>query len=378
MTLPLKYDTARAALAECRRVDEVKDWIDKASALREYARRIKDRKMELDAMAIRVDAKRHRGMLMLQLKAAGHFPEGRRSTVNRDEQFVPMMLEDYGISRAESHEEQQLAKLPEDSFERLKARCLAYAEEHPEKHSLNVLKPPPEGPINGARSLMGSRQEPDDSLDYFPTPPWATRALIERVLRPHFVALGSVWEPACGEGHIAEVLREYFGEVSSTDIHDYGYGYTTFNFIDGDASGIPSPDWIITNPPFKEKSEAFVLRSIELARVGVAMFLRLQWLETVGRYERIFRDSPPTIMAFFAERVPLCKGEWKPDGDTATAYMWLVWVKGTTPRAPFWIPPGQRESLTRRDDAARFTAHPVIRREDFDPQTGEVTTEVVA
>lgn len=29
---------------------------------------------------------------------------------------------------------------------------------------------------NGARAIMGSRHEPEDSLDFFPTPPWATRA----------------------------------------------------------------------------------------------------------------------------------------------------------------------------------------------------------
>ena len=89
------------------------------------------------------------------------------------------------------------------------------------------------------------------------------------------------------------------------------------------------------------------------------MFVRLQWLESVGRYETIFRDHPPTVIAFFAERVNLCKGEWNPNGTTATAYIWLVWVIGTPPYAPFWIPPGQREALTYPDDAERFTCHPV-------------------
>jgi len=93
------------------------------------------------------------------------------------------------------------------------------------------------------------------------------------------------------------------------------------------------------------------------------MFVRLQWLESVGRYETIFRDHPPTLIAFFAERVNLCKGRWEPDGTTATAYIWLVWIKGAAPRPPFWIPPGQREALTQPDDAERFTAHPVIKKQ---------------
>lgn len=213
-------------------------------------------------------------------------------------------------------------------------------------------------PINGSRAIMGSRVEPDDSLDFFPTPPWAVRALFEHVI-------GDSWknstalEPACGEGHIAEVLTEYFGEVWSADIHDYGYGGEA-DFLD--ISWERPFHWIITNPPFGDKTEAFVLRAIERATVGVAMFVRLQWLEGIGRYERIFKDLPPTKIAFFAERVPLCKGRWDPDGTTATAYIWLVWRKPNFPLAPFWIPPGQREALTYPDDIERFTAHPVIKK----------------
>ncbi len=79
--------------------------------------------------------------------------------------------------------------------------------------------------VNGARAIMGSRQEPDDSLDFSPTPPWATRALIERVFPTMNISpasLTSVHEPACGQGHMAEVLREYFTAVTATDIHGYG------------------------------------------------------------------------------------------------------------------------------------------------------------
>jgi hypothetical protein len=80
---------------------------------------------------------------------------------------------------------------------------------------------------------MSSRVQPKDDLDYSPTPPWATRALIERV----FPILGvrdfaSVWEPACGEGHMAEVLREFFAEVTATDVFDYGYGDVVYDFLD--------------------------------------------------------------------------------------------------------------------------------------------------
>ena len=59
---------------------------------------------------------------------------------------------------------------------------------------------------------MAQRVEPKDSADDFPTPPWATRALLEHVLRnPGELATMTCLESACGAGHMAKVLKEYFG-----------------------------------------------------------------------------------------------------------------------------------------------------------------------
>src|SRR5215218_772604 len=78
---------------------------------------------------------------------------------------------------------------------------------------------------NTSNAVMATRIEPRDSLDDFPTPPWATRGLIEHVLDdPSQLKWLSCWEPACGVGHMSRVLAEYFGEVRSSDIHPYGYG----------------------------------------------------------------------------------------------------------------------------------------------------------
>jgi hypothetical protein len=210
--------------------------------------------------------------------------------------------------------------------------------------------------INGARSVMAGRKERSDSLDLFCTPPWATRALVDVVLAHHigWDSGWSVWEPACGRGHMSEVLTEYFQEVMATDIKAYEKQGPRFDFLTQSLAG--PFDWIITNPPFNRALD-FTLRALDIADFGVAMFVRSQWaVEGVERYERLWRDRPPTITAFFSERVNLCKGRWDPDGSTATAYCWLVWVKGRDPLPPFFIPPGQRKALTRPDDRARFAA----------------------
>lgn len=217
--------------------------------------------------------------------------------------------------------------------------------------------------LNGARAVMASRREPAKSLDFFPTPPWATRTLTEIVL-PEFGInhLGRAADMACGEGHMAEVLRERAELVRASDVFDYGYGLVCDFFNVTSARGF---DWLITNPPFGMIGTRFVTHMLELARAagcaGVASFHQLRWIETNGRFE-LFKQFPPTVHAQFTERVNITRGRWDPDGTTATAYCWIVWIAGEKPRPVFRIPPGQRIALERPDDRARFTVHPVIKK----------------
>lgn len=210
----------------------------------------------------------------------------------------------------------------------------------------------------GHTAVMASRTEAPDALDFFPTPPWATRALIEHVIPS---AGGHCWEPACGEGHMSAVLAETFEDVLRSDVHDYGCNHATGSFVgtgpDVVAAPQPAPDWIITNPPFALAVE-FAERALTIATAGVALLLRTSWLEGADRWQRIFRHQPPSIVAPFVERVPMVKGRWDPDASTATAYAWFVWIRGAQWDGTrlVWIPPGCRASLTRPDDRARFAA----------------------
>jgi hypothetical protein len=62
----------------------------------------------------------------------------------------------------------------------------------------------------GFTSVMAQRREPPDAVDYFPTPLWATRALFRHVLPALGVeSVDRVWEPACGEGHMASAITEF-------------------------------------------------------------------------------------------------------------------------------------------------------------------------
>lgn len=177
---------------------------------------------------------------------------------------------------------------------------------------------------NRSHAVMAQRHEAHDSLDHFPTPPWATRALCgwlmtEYPARP--LANRVVWEPACAEGHMSRALAEYFGAVESSDVHDYGYGEIRDFLFPGPH---PAADWIITNPPFRLGCE-FVQTAIERAAEGVAMLVRTAFLEGSARHRDLFSPFPPSWVLQFVERVPMVKGRLDGTASTATSYCWIVW-----------------------------------------------------
>jgi hypothetical protein len=224
---------------------------------------------------------------------------------------------------------------------------------------------------NTSSAVMQQRTEAHDSLDDFPTPPWATRALFEHVILPNTGLLGrhdlrraTAWEPCANRGHMALPLQEYFGRTYATDIHDYGMGYPQHDFL---MPYLPphfdvAVDWIVTNPPFR-LAEQIIQRGRDEALQGVAVLVRSAFLEGVDRYNTLFSISPPTLVAQFAERVIMHKGVLRDPNkeywdertqsmkrpSTATSYTWLVWCVGMPRKPPIWIPPCRRQ-LERAGD----------------------------
>ena len=212
---------------------------------------------------------------------------------------------------------------------------------------------------NTSSAVMQQRSEPHDSLDDFPTQPWATRALCEHVLNGCHLTGKTAWDPACNRGHMTDPLGEYFAAVWASDIHDYGLdGAFQHDFL---MPYVPAPlkwgeglpDWVITNPPFR-LAEQFIARARLTAGEGVAMIVRTSFLEGVGRYQNLFSKTPPSIVAQFSERVPMVTGRLTAKGSTATSYCWLVWINGVTTTKLVWIPPC-RKQLERAADYAAYS-----------------------
>ena len=163
-----------------------------------------------------------------------------------------------------------------------------------------------------------NRSNDKDDRDFYPTPPWATRALFESGFKPHPKSI--IWEPAKGLGDMARTIAEYHSpdKIIATDLHDD----PSVDFLKADNTY--NADWIITNPPFNIVNE-FVLHALEISKVGVAMFVRYPFLETQKRFNTIFKHHKPTKIYQFYERVRLCKDVVSRNGPSAVVYVWVVW-----------------------------------------------------
>lgn len=163
--------------------------------------------------------------------------------------------------------------------------------------------------------------------DYYATDPKAVEILLENEEFIHYV-----WEPACGEGHISEVLKEHGYNVISSDIVERGYPLdycdNFFSITAESIRGRVSRD-IITNPPYKFAKE-FVEHALDISMnsTKIAMFLKLTFLEGQARRE-LFKKYPPKTIYVFSGRIECAKnGEFT--GGSAVAYARFVWEKGFT------------------------------------------------
>jgi phage N-6-adenine-methyltransferase len=112
-----RYEAARFALAEARRVDEVKEIIDMSAALREYARRAKDTQLIRDATELRLHAERKGGELLRQMAAKGERAVRGQAQKSHGETFQPVQLAELKITKTQSSKWQRLAALSDDKFE---------------------------------------------------------------------------------------------------------------------------------------------------------------------------------------------------------------------------------------------------------------------
>ena len=168
--------------------------------------------------------------------------------------------------------------------------------------------------------------------DYYATDPKAMYKLLE-----YEKFNKNIWEPACGEGNLSKVLKEHGHNVYSTDLIDRGYQDELMDFLNTENKWFGD---IITNPPFKYATE-FIKKSLESIELEnkVAMFMKLNYLSGVKRYNEIYSIYPPQRVYVFSSRIACSKNN-DPNlfKGGAMDYAWFVWEKGKyAPTELKWI-----------------------------------------
>lgn len=191
--------------------------------------------------------------------------------------------------------------------------------------------------LNGSYKPTLKRYADLNGPDFFPTPAWATHALINS---ERFE--GTIWECACGDGAMSSVLERTGCDVYSSDLYDRGFGEAGIDFLQTDSVF----DNIITNPPYNA-AEAFVHHGLNKCRKKFALLLRLAFLEGANRAKTIFAVTPPSRVWVFSERITFYPAGAEKKGSGTTAYAWFVWDK-TTPKVTEikWIPLGYKKKFS--------------------------------
>lgn len=187
--------------------------------------------------------------------------------------------------------------------------------------------------LNGGFKPTTKRFADLEGPDFYPTPKWATFALIENES-----FRGDIWECACGDGAMSEVLAETGSATESSDLYDRGYGEIGHDFLATDRRRRN----IITNPPF-HSAEGFVATAVRQAQSKFALLLRLAFLEGANRANTIFHKHPPSRVWVFSERITFYPKGAKVAGSGTTAYAWFVWDKDHQgPTELSWFKPGYK------------------------------------
>ena len=187
------------------------------------------------------------------------------------------------------------------------------------------------GNYNSIYKTLGASNHTDDEReenDFYATDPKALEMLLEKEEFNKYI-----FEPACGQGHLSEILKKHGYNVRSSDLIDRGYGQGGMDFLEYDK---PIDKDIITNVPYSIGAE-FVMHAMDLLTEGhkAAFFLKLTFYEGETR-RALFDKYPPKVVYVSTRRIDCAKnGEFKLDKDGkqvhsggAVCYAWFVFEKG--------------------------------------------------
>lgn len=180
-----------------------------------------------------------------------------------------------------------------------------------------------------------------EANDHYPTPGWVTACLLR-----HVRFRGAVWEPCCGDGAIARVLREHRYAVVASDAAERGFGLGGVDFF-ACTDFPPGCGAMVTNPPYGDggaerkagnASSAmlrFVRHALTLTRRAegqLALLVRFQWI--AGRRAAALISSAPLRTVLVLTR----RIRWFEMGERTNSgqhhHAWIVFDAARDPHQP--------------------------------------------
>jgi len=188
--------------------------------------------------------------------------------------------------------------------------------------------------LKGTSLAGGSNIHQRVENDFYATDPKS----VEDLLINYDIDGSSFYEPCCGQGHISKVLEWYYPKAKhyASDLVYRGYGQGNIDFLNTSINNLPikgkKVDWIITNPPFKLAQE-FIDKSLQLTNIGVAIFLKIQFLEGQKRKEWHQKLPLNFVYVFSSRQLVLNNGErinpkTGKEWSSTMCFAWFIWKHG--------------------------------------------------
>lgn len=177
-------------------------------------------------------------------------------------------------------------------------------------------------------------EEEREKNEFYSTDPLFINHLIERepwLKNPDLKIL----EPSAGNGILVDRFYELTGnKMDAYDLISRRGDIIEQDYFTKDFSN--QYDVILTNPPYlKDTAKTttgladYIVKALKEIRDGgaVIMFLKTLHLESKVRYEKIFKDYPPTKLYIYSNRISCYKNSdtSKPQG--AISYSIFIWKK---------------------------------------------------
>lgn len=183
----------------------------------------------------------------------------------------------------------------------------------------------------GFLAALGSGKQTGERAnnDFYATNPLSVQGLLTKEK-----VQGDLLEPCVGQGQIVDTLKQSgcdFNSIMTLDLIDRGYPNTVVDDFLTHDFGKQKFDWIVTNPPYK-LAEPFIRKSYALLKSNgkMAFFLRIQFLESIQRYQ-LFQDLPLQKVYVFSKRqTPWKNGQQTNNGKkwaSTICFAWFVWQK---------------------------------------------------